>query len=105
MESLTVVIPIDQINNGIIEPLTDLLKPDKESNTELFFEIYDPEEKYQVKLFARSHKVNVTKDLIRFIEDNNGLSFKINGISRIEMQRNTEESEDELVLYGAEASA
>jgi len=105
LESLTVVIPIDQINNGIIEPLTDLLKPDKESNTELFFEIYDPEEKYQVKLFARSHKVNVTKDLIRFIEDNNGLSFKINGISRKEMQRNTEEAEDELVLYGAEASA
>ena len=105
LESLTVVIPIDQINNGIIEPLTDLLKPDKESNTELFFEIYDPEEKYQVKLFARSHKVNVTKDLIRFIEDNNGLSFKINGISRKEMQRNTEEAEDELVLYGTEASA
>lgn len=78
LKNITISIPIRALHKGNIEPLADLLSNEKEAQTQLFFELIDEETNNVVKLFARNSTINITKELINFLNENNDFSFKIN---------------------------
>ena len=78
IESMTIGIPLQEIHTTLVNTINTMLPPTKDSKTELFFEVYDPENNNKVKLFSRSRKITVNKELINFINENEHLYFKIN---------------------------
>ncbi|MEA1887961.1 MAG: DNA polymerase III subunit alpha [Bacteroidota bacterium] len=77
IRSFTVVIPLDMLNNELVEKLKELTVRNK-GKTELRFLVADPVEKISVSLFSRSFKVELNNDIISFIESVPGLEFKVN---------------------------
>ncbi len=77
-ESITIGIPIEMVGATMIDTLESLIKMDQESKTRLFFEVLDPQTQHKVKLYSRTHNVSITKNLINFINDTDGLYYKIN---------------------------
>ena len=80
IESFTIGIPLQEVHTVMVDTINSMLKCTKESKTELYFEIYDPETSNKVKLFSRARKVAVDKELINFITENEHLYFKINDL-------------------------
>ena len=77
IRSLTVIIPVDRLNNDLVNKLKELAVRNK-GKTELKFVVADPVEKISISLFSRSLKVELNNDLISFIESVPGLEFKVN---------------------------
>ncbi|MGM0464782.1 MAG: OB-fold nucleic acid binding domain-containing protein, partial [Bacteroidota bacterium] len=77
IKSFTVIIPVDMINDELVNKVKELAGKNK-GNTELRFMIADPVEKISVSLFSRKVKINITNDIIRFIESVPGMEFKVN---------------------------
>lgn len=78
IEKIQVIIPFRILNPGLLETLAEFLKHDPKSKTELYFELVDGEHNHSVTLFSRGTRVNVNKELVNFLKDNDELSFKIN---------------------------
>ncbi len=77
-ESITIGIPVEMIGSTFIETLDSMIKKDPESKTRLFFEVLDPKTQHKVKLYSRTYNVSINKNLINFINDTEGLYYKIN---------------------------
>ena len=77
IKSLTVIIPLDRLNDDLVGNLKELTVNNK-GNTELKIMVADPVEKISISLFSRSLKVELNNDLISFIESVPGLEFKVN---------------------------
>ncbi|MBN1388828.1 MAG: DNA polymerase III subunit alpha [Bacteroidales bacterium] len=77
IRSLTIIIPLDRLNDDLVKNLKDLAVKNK-GNTELKIMIADPVEKIGISLFSRSHKVELNNNLISYIESFPGLEFKVN---------------------------
>ncbi|MFP4487848.1 MAG: DNA polymerase III subunit alpha [Bacteroidales bacterium] len=77
IKSFTVIIPVDIINDELVNKVKELAGKNK-GNTELRFMIADPVEKISVSLFSRKVKISITNDIIRFIESVPGMEFKVN---------------------------
>ncbi len=77
IKSLTVIIPLDRLNDDLVKNLKELAVKNK-GNTELKIMVADPVEKISISLFSRSLKVELNNDLISFIESIPGLEFKVN---------------------------
>ncbi|MDO5571206.1 MAG: DNA polymerase III subunit alpha [Bacteroidales bacterium] len=80
IESITIGIPLQEVHKVMVETIDEIITSDKDSKAELFFEIFDPETNYRVNLFSRSKKVTVNKKLIYFLQENDHLYYKINGM-------------------------
>ncbi len=77
-ESITIGIPIEMLGPTMIDTLDSLIKKDQESKTRLFFEVLDPQTQHKVKLYSRTYNVSIDKKLINYINDTDGLYYKIN---------------------------
>lgn len=78
IEKLTIQLPLHDMNNKMINELVNLTNENK-GNSLLYFEIIDGEKNMRIDMFARSSKVNVNKEIIRYLtNEENNLSFKIN---------------------------
>jgi len=77
IRSFTIIIPVDRLNQDLINKFKGLFTGNK-GNTELKFLVADPVEKISINLFSRTYKVNLNNDLIDFIESVPGLEFKVN---------------------------
>ena len=77
IRSLTVIIPVDRLNDDLVNKLKELAVRNK-GKTELKIVVADPVEKISISLFSRSLKVELNNDLISFIESVPGLEFKVN---------------------------
>ncbi len=77
IRSFTIIIPVDRLNQELINKLKGLFTGHK-GNTELKFLVADPVEKISINLFSRTFKVNLKNDMIDFIESVPGLEFKVN---------------------------
>ncbi|MDT8401437.1 MAG: DNA polymerase III subunit alpha [Bacteroidales bacterium] len=77
IRSATIIIPVDRLNDELVNKLKGML-PGLKGKTELKFLVADPVEKISIRLFSRSFKVNLSNDLIDFIESVPGLEFKVN---------------------------
>jgi len=77
VKSIAVKIPIEVINDSFITDFYNVANLNKGS-AELKFLIYDPSSKVWVQLSSRSHKINVNDSIISFLEQNEGVEYKIN---------------------------
>nr|WP_297169544.1 DNA polymerase III subunit alpha [uncultured Dysgonomonas sp.] len=77
IEKITITLPIHEMNAQMVEELSTLTK-NNVGNSLLYFEIVDGERNMKVELFARGLKINIRKELIDYLEENENILFKIN---------------------------
>lgn len=77
IEKITITLPLHEMNKQMIEELSMLTKKNP-GNSLLYFEVVDGERNMRIDLFSRNFKVEVKKELIDYIIDNENLLFKIN---------------------------
>jgi DNA polymerase-3 subunit alpha len=77
LESITLHIPLPALTDTLVTELFDITS-DATGDTHLKFNIYDPTNNTQIKLFSRSKKINLTNDLITYFESTPDISFTIN---------------------------
>lgn len=77
MKSLTIIIPVDLLTDEMVSNIKNMITGNK-GNTELKVMIADPLEKISISLFSRSFSINLTNNLISYIESIPGLEFKVN---------------------------
>ena len=73
----TIVMNLEKLSDDVLLSLTEILK-NSPGNTNLFFRIRESEGSQHIILRSRSEKISVKKDLISYIEGQEGLSFQIN---------------------------
>jgi DNA polymerase-3 subunit alpha len=74
--SIAIKIPVDQISENLISEVQMLAESHK-GNSLLEFLIYDPATKVWIKMFSRTHKVSINKELVSQLEKRPGLQYKI----------------------------
>ncbi len=77
IEKITIHVPLEEITPEFISDISAVAK-DVKGSCELFFNVIDEANHYQVPLFSRNVKTNVSKELINYIRENENLAFKIN---------------------------
>jgi len=77
IEKITITLPLHDLNSQMIEELSVLTK-NNTGNSLLYFEVIDGERNMKVELFARGIKVNVKKELIDYLVENENILFRIN---------------------------
>lgn len=102
IESLTVVLPSETIDQAMVDILQEKLITDNTSGTgqtKLFFEVIDEKEpRNPIKLFARPVKLHDVDGIARFLI-NSEIPFKINNIPyKDEDEKESDESEEKEVV-------
>ena len=77
IEKITITLPIHEMNAQMVEELSTLTK-NNVGNSLLYFEVVDGERNMKVELFARGLKINIRKELIDYLEENENIVFKVN---------------------------
>jgi len=76
-KSITVQIPLSSITGDIISDLERITSGNKGKSL-LRFDIFDLETKMMVNLFSRNTRIEITDELLAYIESQDDLAFKIN---------------------------
>ena len=102
IESLTVVLPSETIDQAMVDILQEKLITDNTSGTgqtKLFFEVIDEKDpRNPIKLFARPVKLHDVDGITRFLI-NSEIPFKINNIPyKDENEKESDESEEKEVV-------
>ena len=74
--SIAIKIPVTEISENLITEVQEMAESNK-GNTLLKFLIFDPGSKVWVQMFSRTHKVNVSKNLVNYLEQKPELQYKI----------------------------
>jgi len=77
IEKITITLPLHDMNSQMVEELSTLTK-NNPGNSLLYFEVVDGERNMKVELFSRNYKINVKKELIDYLIENESLVFKVN---------------------------
>jgi DNA polymerase-3 subunit alpha len=77
LQSVTLKININDINETLISEFEKIINQNK-GNITLKFYIYDQEENISVDMFSRTLRINMTNEVINFIENTPELSFQLN---------------------------
>ena len=76
IRSLAVKVPINSISDNFIVNINELVS-NNSGTKELLFLIYEPETKIWIKMFSRSHRINITEKLINELETKHKVEYKI----------------------------
>jgi len=74
--ALAIKIPVEYVNDELIEEVQHLAEEHK-GNAMLKFLIYEPSTKIWIQMFSRTHRVKITKDLIKKLESKPEIEYKI----------------------------
>ncbi|MEA3317623.1 MAG: DNA polymerase III subunit alpha, partial [Bacteroidota bacterium] len=77
IKSISLKINITSINNELIKEIKNLAENNK-GNSKLKIKVIDKEDKVSLDLFSRTYRVNITKELINYIEKNSHIFYSIN---------------------------
>lgn len=78
IERIEIILPLSFINSQSINELYTLINQEK-GNTKLFFDVIDDEDqKINVEFISQAEKINISKDLLYYLNSNPELSFRIN---------------------------
>lgn len=77
IEKLTITLPLHELNTQMIKELSTLTKSNP-GNSLLYFQVVDGERNMKVDLFSRNFKIDVRKELIDYLIENDDIIFKIN---------------------------
>lgn len=75
-KKLTVTIPLNELEDGKINSLKNLVKTHK-GEKQLYFVVYEKEEKIHLTMPSRKHKINISKELLQELEHEQ-LHYKLN---------------------------
>jgi len=67
VHSLAIKVPLDDLSDDLISELQDLMGSYK-GNKDLKFLIYDPKTNVHIQMFSRSHKINITEELLAVLD-------------------------------------
>ena len=70
IKSLTVQVPLGEINPAFIDGLTRTLKKSK-GKASLHLNVYDPQSNVKVAFLSKGYKVEVSADLLTYFDDLN----------------------------------
>ena len=76
IDCITLSIPLPALTASLVTELTDLTRSD-EGDVLLKFNIYDPTNNNQIRLFSRSKKVTISNDLVKYFEDTPDITFTL----------------------------
>ncbi|MFN8257497.1 MAG: DNA polymerase III subunit alpha [Bacteroidales bacterium] len=74
--SIAIKIPVDQLSDSLISEVQEVAELNK-GNAMLKFLIYDPATKVWVQMFSRTHKVNITKEFVGYLDKKPELEYKL----------------------------
>ncbi|MFT3740906.1 MAG: DNA polymerase III subunit alpha [Breznakibacter sp.] len=77
VDSITLSIPLAALTQTLVTELADMTS-DVNGEVILKFNIYDPVNNNQIRLFSRNKRVNLTNDLLKYFEENQEIRFDIN---------------------------
>ena len=77
IEKITVTIPLNVLNEALVNKLDAIVKKHPGS-AELFFKVVDEESRMDLDLVARPVKVSVDNELVTFLKERPELGFCIN---------------------------
>ncbi len=75
IKSITLNIPLSDVNDILVDDILKYAQRDKARIT-LRFKVYDPEHQISVDMFSRAYRVNITKEFVTFLNDNE-ISYKV----------------------------
>ena len=62
-------LPIRELTERFIQEFTAVVKKSK-GKTQLRIQLYDPDEQVQLRLFSKKYRVELTEELITFLDEN-----------------------------------
>ncbi|MDR1919342.1 MAG: DNA polymerase III subunit alpha [Tannerellaceae bacterium] len=77
IEKISISVPIHALDEPTINELSALIK-NQPGQSLLYFKVTDGEYNVNLNLFSQNVRLNVTRELIAFLEDNEFIEFKIN---------------------------
>jgi DNA polymerase III, alpha subunit len=77
VQSITINANLHAIDVTLVAELSDLVR-NSEGESSLNFHIIDPESGQYVTLSSRDSRINVTRELIHYIESHPALTYRIN---------------------------
>jgi DNA polymerase-3 subunit alpha len=77
VDSISLTIPLNSISNGLIEEIKEFALTKKGKAT-LKFKIVDTEENIVVNMFSRSERIDITNELISYLDEKSEIQYSIN---------------------------
>ncbi|MDH6306801.1 DNA polymerase-3 subunit alpha [Parabacteroides sp. PF5-5] len=77
IEKIRIIVPIHELNESMIHELSTLIKTNPGQSL-LYFKVVDGEENVVLNFFSQNVRLNVTSELIDFLQENENIDFKIN---------------------------
>ncbi len=77
MKSITVKTRLEDLTTETVDGLSQIIK-ENQGKTELKIQISDPSEKLRVRMFSRSVRVKLSRELISFLDDHPTLEYNVN---------------------------
>ena len=77
VEKITIMMDADEVNENVVSDLTTMIT-NHPGNTQLFFQVRTDKGKNCILLRSKDKAVNVTRDLIIFVDEHPELGYKIN---------------------------
>ncbi|MDR1742263.1 MAG: DNA polymerase III subunit alpha [Dysgonamonadaceae bacterium] len=74
---ITIKMPLNELNDATVSDLSALIK-NNSGNTLLYFQILGEDTHMNLQLFSRPTRIQVNKQLIEYLKENNFIEFKIN---------------------------
>ncbi len=77
IKSVTINLPLYQLNERLIEEI-DILSKNNKGSALLKFNVFDPENNMQIDMFSRNTKISFSNSFLKFFEENEDIAFRIN---------------------------
>ena len=77
IDHITISVTTDMVDEKTVVELNELIA-EHPGKTKIFIQLHDSSGKHHVLLRSRNHEIDVKHSLLHFIEEQAGLSYKIN---------------------------
>ena len=77
VENIHITVPIHSLDETTINELSALIK-NHPGSCMLYFKVVDSENNISLDLFSQKARINITRELIDYLQENDNLDFKIN---------------------------
>ncbi len=78
IDNISITLPIHDLDEQTVNELTTIIH-NNPGNSLLYFKVVDGNNNISLNLFSRSVRLNVTKELVDYLTENENIDFKING--------------------------
>ncbi len=75
-KKLLIKLPLNNITDSLIDNLIEISNKNK-GKSELQFVIFDDEDKYSINMFSRKFQINITAELLNYLENEQKLETKV----------------------------